>query len=114
MNERLLPVQRIRYLAEFQQIYSSRQRFAGRFYVLYYRGNPEGYRRLGVVASKRNLKTAVLRNRAKRVAREAFRHLQLKLSANDIVIVARADSAVAEKRELRACINQLLMRLVAR
>lgn len=102
--------QRIRDAATFQEVYASGQRLFGRYYVLYYRLNNLGYARLGAVASKRNAKSAVVRNRIKRLAREVFRERQEGLTY-DIVIHARLYAASAKKRELRRCLNQLFSQL---
>lgn len=108
-----LSKQHIRTLAQFQRVYQLRQRFAGRFYVLYYRGNQEDCPRLGVVASNRNVRTAVVRNRVKRIAREAFRHRQQRLKTVDIIIVAKSDAATASRRDLHTCLDKLFTRLIS-
>jgi ribonuclease P protein component len=114
MRGRFLSKQHIRTLAQFQRVYQLRQRFPGRFYVLYYRDNQAGYPRLGVVASNRNVRTAVVRNLVKRLAREAFRHHQQQLQAVDIIIVAKADAATASKRDLHKCLEKLFSQLIKR
>ena len=50
--------------------------------------NNESMPRLGIVVSKRAMHRAVVRNRAKRVIRESFRHEQHRLPAMDIIIQA--------------------------
>lgn len=109
---RLLPKQRIRTLAQFQHVYAARQRIHSPCYVLYYRHNSEGLPRLGSVASKRNVRKAVTRNRAKRVAREVFRAYQQRLSAIDVIIVAKSEAATATRRELRLCLDKLFTQLI--
>jgi ribonuclease P protein component len=111
MSLRFLPKQHIRQLAEFKQVYALRKRFPGRFYVLYYRLNQLDCPRLGVVASNRNVRRAVDRNRVKRVAREVFREKQHPLQPVDIVIVAKPEAKLASKRELRICLDKLFMQL---
>lgn len=51
--------------------------------------NTEGYARLGLVVSKKNVRLAVNRNRVKRIVRESFRLKQSKLTAFDIVVIAK-------------------------
>jgi len=46
--------------------------------------------RLGLVIAKKNIATAVQRNRVKRLLRESFRHNQHLLEGLDIVILARS------------------------
>lgn len=58
-------------------------------FALYYMKNHRGKLRIGITAGKK-LGTAVKRNRAKRVIREAFRkNISLFPCALDVVIVAR-------------------------
>lgn len=52
--------------------------------------NGRDYSRLGVAAT-RKLGSAVLRNRAKRLAREVFRHHKMVAAGLDIVIVPRRE-----------------------
>ncbi|WP_309567560.1 ribonuclease P protein component [Coxiella-like endosymbiont] len=47
---------RIRTTMEFNRIYLGGQRLLGYFYLLYFQNNNLGYPRLGVVASRKNLK----------------------------------------------------------
>lgn len=102
--------QRIRDAATFREVYSEQRRLFGRYFVLYYRENNLGYARLGTVASKRSIRRAVVRNRVKRLAREAFREHQHELTG-DIVINARFLAASASKRELHQCLERLFSQL---
>lgn len=69
--------------------------------------NHAGHPRLGLAVGTRVARNAVVRNRIRRVAREAFRHRQ-DLPAVDIVISARPRAAEANKAQLRADVDQLL------
>lgn len=51
--------------------------------------NTEGFARLGLVVSKKNVRLAVNRNKVKRIIRESFRLKQAKLTAFDIVVIAK-------------------------
>ncbi|MDE3401276.1 MAG: ribonuclease P protein component [Coxiella burnetii] len=102
---------RIRTTAEFRRMYAARQRIIGRYYLLYYRENEIKHSRLGVVASKRNVRKAVWRNRVRRVVKEAFRIRKKDLPAFDIVVVAKASSVEADNKELYECINKLFTQL---
>ena len=103
---------RVRTKAEYTCVFSRRQRFYGRFCVLYYRANELNHFRLGVIISKRNVRHAVLRNRFKRQARETFRLQQRDLPALDIVIVAKSGAGQASKGELRQCLKELTKQLI--
>ncbi len=80
------------------------------------RANEEGScARLGLVVPKRLARKAVLRNRIKRILREAFRHRSANLPAVDLVIrlvepVDRAAGPAAreQKREWRRRADEVL------
>ena len=63
---------RLRSSAEFRIIYSSGRRFDGRLMAVFVRPNQLERHRLGVTASRKFSPHAVVRNRAKRLLREAF------------------------------------------
>ena len=74
----------------FEECRHQQQRYAGHRMVLCLRSGPGASLRLGVVASRR-LGGAVVRNRAKRRLREAFRLCRHMLSGQyDVILVARA------------------------
>lgn len=73
----------------FQAVYRSGKSYANKYLVLYVLPNRSANRRIGFAAGKR-LGTAVVRNRLKRLLREAYRHHQEKLVTGvDLVVVGR-------------------------
>jgi ribonuclease P protein component len=76
--------------ADYQRIFSSGHRSAGRYVVLWTDEGPAEVPRAGVIASKRTFRRAVDRARAKRLLREAFRLNREQLVCHrDCVLVAR-------------------------
>ena len=69
--------------------------------------------RLGLVIGKKNVPTAVARNRIKRVVRECFRLTSLPVPV-DIVFLARKDLGKLSAAELPGLIQQSWGRLIAR
>ncbi len=67
--------------------------------------------RLGLAISRKVARSAVARNRIKRVVRESFRHWQSGLCALDIVVLGRAGVANRSKQALRAALDTLWMEL---
>lgn len=68
------------------------------------------YARLGIVVSKKQFKLAVLRNRNKRLVREAFRLHLLRNRPLDIVVMARGGKTLSladKKLQLLNLFNQL-------
>lgn len=77
---------------EFAAVQGSRLRLSGGCFELRYRlrpdvpGVPADRARLGLIIPKRLAKRAVLRNRLKRLAREAFRNVAAGLPPVDVVL----------------------------
>ena len=92
--------------AEFSRVYREGRRFGGEILVLYVRPT-ESARRVGITAG-RGLGGAVVRNRAKRRVREAYRRIEGRLqSTGDIVLVARSGVAAAGFTEIMREIEAL-------
>ncbi len=85
---------RLRASADIQAVFAARRSRAGRFLVVHGRERDAvGEARVAVVASRR-VGSAVRRNRAKRLLREAARQLSW-TPGHDVVLLARADCAEA-------------------
>ena len=65
--------QKLRKSQEFRTVYESGRRYNGQLMTAFVRRNAGGEHRLGVTASRKVSKTAVGRNRMKRLLRETFR-----------------------------------------
>jgi len=66
--------------------------------------------RLGLAVSRKVSRSAVQRNRIKRVVRESFRKLGAQMPAIDIVVIARPGAAACDNAELSKGIDILLHR----
>ncbi len=101
MNERLIPLERIRKKSDFASLYRDGSRFRGRYFSLVFRGNELGYSRLAVVVS-RKVGSAVVRNRVKRRLRELFRrNKRLLKEPTDLIVIARPESGGAPWPEIQ-------------
>ncbi|MCY4472034.1 MAG: ribonuclease P protein component [Kistimonas sp.] len=68
--------------------------------------NQLGIPRLGLVVAKKNVRTAVSRNRVKRVVRETFRCSQRGLRGLDYVVLARKGLGDLDSRQLHTLLGR--------
>ncbi len=75
--------------------------------------NDEQFPRLGLAISRKVARTAVARNRVKRVSRESFRLRQSELGALDVVILGRNGVASQSLRTLGSAMDKLWTQMIA-
>ncbi|MHB1412072.1 MAG: ribonuclease P protein component [Thermoleophilia bacterium] len=97
--------------ADFQRVYRQGKSVAGRHMVLYYFERPTespADPRLGLTVSKK-IGVAVVRNRVKRVLKEAFHQFQEDVAPGyDYVIIARSGLAeYVEKSQFEAIVTAM-------
>ena len=102
------PDEHIRRRAEFETIYERGARVNGRFMTVFVRRTDGPHARLGLAAT-RKIGGAVIRNRAKRLARELFRHNKPAASL-DIVVIPRREFLDASYDSLEREFRGLLER----
>jgi ribonuclease P protein component len=98
----------IRAREDFQRVYETGRRLSGRLMTLFVGPNATGRARLGIAAT-RKMGSAVVRNRAKRLARELFRHHKPP-DGLDIVVIPRREMIDASYVTLEAEFRALLER----
>lgn len=95
---RLLPIvgnarfnRRVRLVnkADFQNVFAKPIRSGDRYFTVLAQPNHLGFPRLGLAISRKSAKSAVMRNRIKRVVRESFRRHQHQLDGFDFVVIGR-------------------------
>lgn len=107
-GQTLSAAQRVRNRPDFERIYKQGVRVHGRFMTLFVLASDRPTRRLGVAAT-RKIGSAVVRNRAKRLAREIFRRTNSAVGF-DIVVVPRREMLDAPFTSLEADYAQALQR----
>ncbi len=95
---------------DFSSIYNRGKSVGDRYVVLFYRENGLAYNRTGFLASKK-VGNSVKRNRARRLMKESYRHLEGTLPLGyDFIIIARntiSDRKCAEvERSLRSAFKR--------
>ena len=108
MSETFPAARRIRRRPEFQRAYEKGRRLHGRFMTVFLLRADRPHSRLGVSAT-RKLGGAVIRNRAKRRFREAFRRGQFPTGV-DIVVIPRPAALEAPFRDVAAEFESLVAR----
>ena len=93
--------------AEFQAIFDNAQlKVSSRYFLFLSRPTKLANARLGLVISKKNIRTAVGRNRVKRAIRETFRR-QAEYPSLDTVVLARRGADQLDSSELLSTLNSL-------
>jgi ribonuclease P protein component len=99
------PRKRLHQPAEFRDLKRRGRKFADAYFSLSVLANHETYPRLGLSIATRTFRTAVARNRIKRLARESFRLNQHSLPPVDVTVSARDAARLASLKDLRVSLE---------
>lgn len=111
-DARLRPCERLKKRPEFQAVLREGHKATGRFMTVVVRRTEGRCARLGIIASKK-LGGAVVRNRAKRLVREVFRHVKHEmpsLQGCDVVVIPRPELVTAPITSLMDDFRAILSR----
>ena len=106
---RFRPAEHIRRRADFEHAYDTGSRVSGRFMTVFVRKTNERAARLGIAAT-RKVGGAVVRNRAKRLVRELFRHRKPSATL-DVVVIPRREFLDAPFASLELEFSALMERV---
>ncbi len=96
---------------EFKRVFNEGRRSGNRILGVVVAENGLDHARLGLAIAKRQVRTAVGRNRIKRVAREGFRRHQHELAGLDIIVMARNGAAGSDITRLHRAMESLWQEL---
>lgn len=102
--------QRLLSPAEYTRVFKSGRRRSDSCFTVIAAPGPGPTARLGLAVSKKVSKSAVQRNRIKRLVRESFRRHSTGLPAMDIIVMARPGAAQCDNPCLSGSIDSLLER----
>jgi ribonuclease P protein component len=99
---------------QFTEVFGRSERQAGARLLLRVRPRLEGGARLGMAIARKRARSAVLRNRIKRLLRERFRHMQHQWPAIDLIVLLRGPMTLADCEGLGDEFQQLVERAIKR
>lgn len=110
-SARFAPRQRLTRGAEFEAVFKAGRRSADPLFTVLYLRSANHQARLGMTASAKRIRTAVARNRIRRVIRESFRHATARLQGLDIVVIVKESARTATRAEMFASLAAHWQRL---
>ncbi len=91
---------------DFSFVFAKAKKVYGQHLTVLFRPSERAYPRLGLAISKKHSRTAVARNRVRRVVKESFRLHAPSLGGVDIVVLSKRGIADVDKASLRQSIDQ--------
>ena len=103
---------KIRKTSQYEEFFGKSKKLRGERFDILYASNSLGYSRVGLIAGKKKVPSAVGRNRVKRVLREVFRKNKSLFGSLDIVFIANRGSESLTysqaKREIEDNVRSIL------
>lgn len=95
----------------YKQVFQQAHRAGSPHFTILARENALTHPRLGLAVPKKQIKTAVARNRFKRIVRDNFRLKQHELPTKDFVVIAKKSAQELTNAEMNEILNKLWHRL---
>ncbi len=100
VNRRFRRRSRLLDSSAYSRVFKKAERSRDKMFTILYKENGESEARLGLAISKKHCRSAVGRNRLKRVIRESFRHSHAVLRGLDVVVVNQPAAMRASNKVL--------------
>ncbi len=94
--------------SEFDQLRKNGTKYVGRYMLLVTSPPPDSKLRFGIICGKKYSKKAVLRNRARRLLKEAFRLLKSRVNQVHCIFIARVAIKHAKMQDVQKDMLKLL------
>jgi ribonuclease P protein component len=107
-NSHLSSNQKIRKSSEFKEVFDWGNRLNTENFTVIYNRNSLGFPRLGLVVGKKSSKSAVGRNRIKRILREIFRRNKNLFDSFDVVFLTKTKIETLDYKKAEAEISGIV------
>ena len=96
---------------DYKSVFKQAHRAGSPHFTILARENSLSHPRLGLAVPKKQIKTAVGRNKFKRITRESFRNKQHSLPAKDFVVIAKKSAQELSNEDFNKLLDKLWQRL---
>jgi len=108
LNSHLSSDLKIRKSSEFKEVFERGNRLNTENFTVIYNRNSLGFPRLGLVVGKKSSKSAVGRNRIKRIFREVFRRNKNLFDSFDVVFLTKTKVETLDYKKAEAEISGIV------
>lgn len=91
---------------DYDRVFQHAQKSSGKAFTVLARRSDRELARLGLAIPRRQIRTAVARNRIKRLIRESFRRHQDLLCGLDVVVIGRSELTRKNTQGVFACLEK--------
>jgi len=100
---------------EYTSVFNDTQcKSSDQYFMILATSNHRQHPRLGLAITKKKIRTAIARNRLKRIIRESFRHHKECLKGMDIVVLCQSRAATVNNDELFCSLHNHWLKLAER
>jgi ribonuclease P protein component len=110
LKKSLTSVDKLRLKSEFDYVRENGVKYVGNCLLLVAAPSPDNNLRCGVICGKKYNKSAVKRNRARRLLWESFRLLKAEISPGHLLMIPRQKIAALKQPEVEKQLKQLLIK----